>query len=185
MAQGPVSWKQFFHELGGLGVMVLGWSKSITLIVHLISNLMPLLIWQEVGVHSLEVGDPWPQTPAPSICLMLPSVWFFYSVSKYFGPLRNSWQKKRVIYIFLVPTPVHPTLPQRQTLPLSLLWVSVHHSIQLTNCWLSRSLGNQSFKGSLYKTQHGFSFSWLQRKKATFIWRNSHHTCYVAGPKKL
>ena len=38
--------------------MVSGWFKYIIFIVHFISNLMLLLIWQEVPVHDPEVGDP-------------------------------------------------------------------------------------------------------------------------------
>ena len=110
--------KQFLH---GLGLMVLQWFKSITLLVHFISNLMPLMIWREVGVHGPEAGDPWPRAPAPSICLMLSSVWFFYSVSKCFGPLRNSWQKRGSFTFFL--SPLQYTLPcpkDKHTLTLSL-----------------------------------------------------------------
>ena len=41
---------------GGGGGMVSGWFKSITFIVHFISNLMPPLIWQEVPVCGPEAG---------------------------------------------------------------------------------------------------------------------------------
>ena len=50
--------RQFFHGRGVEG-MVLGWFKPIICIMHFISNLMPLLIWQEVPVCGPEVGDPW------------------------------------------------------------------------------------------------------------------------------
>ena len=35
------------------------WFGYVTFIVRFISNPMPPLIWQEVWVHGLEVGDPW------------------------------------------------------------------------------------------------------------------------------
>ena len=38
--------------------IVLGWFKHIIFIVHFISNLMLSLIWQEVLVWDLKVGDP-------------------------------------------------------------------------------------------------------------------------------
>ena len=62
-------WSQIFLVLGtdfvednfsmsqGWGI-VSEWYKCIPFIVHLISNLMLLLIWQEVLVLSLEVGTP-------------------------------------------------------------------------------------------------------------------------------
>ena len=65
--------------------MVSGWFKCITFVVHFISNLMLPLIWQEVPVQGLEVGDLWlikskssvqltrllpPWTPAPSSLLL-------------------------------------------------------------------------------------------------------------------
>ena len=40
------------------GRMVSGWIKHIIFIMHVISNLMPPLTWQEIPVHSLEVADP-------------------------------------------------------------------------------------------------------------------------------
>ena len=48
--------------------MVWGWFKWITFIVPFISNLMPMLIWQEVPVHRLEVGNLWSR---PSWCWSL------------------------------------------------------------------------------------------------------------------
>ena len=40
------------------GAMVRGQFKHIKFIMHFISNLMLWLIWQEVPVHSPEVGEP-------------------------------------------------------------------------------------------------------------------------------
>ena len=40
-----------------VGEMVSGQFKHIAFIVHLISNLMPLLVWQEVPVHGPKVED--------------------------------------------------------------------------------------------------------------------------------
>ena len=53
--------RQFFHR-PGVGGVVWGWFKHIAFIMHFISNLMPLLIWQELPVLSPEVGDPCSQT---------------------------------------------------------------------------------------------------------------------------
>ena len=53
---GQFSWKTFSQW-----IRVGAWLKRTAFIVHCssfkISNLMPLLIWQEVLVHGLEVGD--------------------------------------------------------------------------------------------------------------------------------
>ena len=53
---------RFFLEgnssVGLVEGMVLGWFKCITFIVHFISNRMPLMIWREMLVFGLEVGDP-------------------------------------------------------------------------------------------------------------------------------
>ena len=38
--------------------MIWGWFKHITFIVHIISNLMPPLFWQEVMIHDPGFGDP-------------------------------------------------------------------------------------------------------------------------------
>ena len=46
-----------FSTEQGLGEMVLGWFKCFTFTVNFTSNLMLMLVWQEVPVHSLEVGD--------------------------------------------------------------------------------------------------------------------------------
>ena len=42
----------------GLGEMVSGWFECFTFTVNFTSNLMLTLVWQEVLVHSLEVGYP-------------------------------------------------------------------------------------------------------------------------------
>ena len=55
--QGLISCKTVFPLTGG-GAMVWGWFKCIIYIVCFISNLMLLLTWEEVPVHSLQVGDP-------------------------------------------------------------------------------------------------------------------------------
>ena len=47
---------QFFHGPGQ--GMVLGWFKCITFIVLFIYNLMQPLIWREVPIPGLEVGNP-------------------------------------------------------------------------------------------------------------------------------
>ena len=44
--------------------MVSRWCKNITFIVHFISNLMLLLIWQKVLVHGLEFGDSCTKEPS-------------------------------------------------------------------------------------------------------------------------
>ena len=44
--------------------MVSRWCKNITFIVHFISNLMLLLIWQKVLVHGLEFGDSCAREPS-------------------------------------------------------------------------------------------------------------------------
>ena len=56
--QRPISWKTILSMNWGWQGMVLGWFKCITFIVHFISNLMLSLIWAEVPVCGLEVGDP-------------------------------------------------------------------------------------------------------------------------------
>ena len=56
--QGPITWMTIFPQTR-MGVrMVLGWFKCILFIVHFISNLMQLLIWQKVSVCGLEIGGP-------------------------------------------------------------------------------------------------------------------------------
>ena len=52
----PVLWKTVFHWTRGRGIES-GRFKHIAFIVHLISNLTPPLIWQEVLVHGPKVGD--------------------------------------------------------------------------------------------------------------------------------
>ena len=49
----------FSTHLGVLGGIVSGRFKRVILIVPFISNLMPLLIRQEVPISGQEVGDPW------------------------------------------------------------------------------------------------------------------------------
>jgi len=66
-----------------------GWfqddSSTFTFIVHFISNLRPWLIWQEVPVHSLEVGDPYSRPRNLTLQLhfswfgLFPYWWDFYS----------------------------------------------------------------------------------------------------------
>ena len=49
--------RQFFHTPGVRGVLS-GWFKHITFLVHFISNLMSVLIWQEAPVHTQRLGTP-------------------------------------------------------------------------------------------------------------------------------
>lgn len=56
--------RQFFQTRKWWG-MVSGWFKHIKFIAHF--HLRPLLIWQEILVHSPEGGDPWPRTPRSGI----------------------------------------------------------------------------------------------------------------------
>ena len=53
-----ISWKTILSMNRGWQGMVWGWLKCITFIVHFISNLMLSLIWAEVPVCGLQVGDP-------------------------------------------------------------------------------------------------------------------------------
>ena len=55
---GLILWKTIFPWIrdGGHGSR---WCKCITFIVHFISNLTPLMIWQEVLIHSPDDGHPW------------------------------------------------------------------------------------------------------------------------------
>ena len=54
--QGPFLCKTIFPHTGG-GV-VSGWLKCIIFTEQFISNLMPLLIWQEIPVGDSQLGDP-------------------------------------------------------------------------------------------------------------------------------
>ena len=49
--------RQFFRRLEGEWVVSERF-RFIIFLVHFISNLMPLQIWQEIQVHGSEVGDP-------------------------------------------------------------------------------------------------------------------------------
>ena len=63
--------RHWFHDrLSSTGLgwgVVWGWFKDITFIVCFVSNLMPPLIWQEVPVHSPEVGDPCIRYPTEDV----------------------------------------------------------------------------------------------------------------------
>ena len=57
-----VSWKTVFSRTRvglGWGEVGLRWFNCITFTMHFISNLMPLLIWQEITVCSAQFVDPW------------------------------------------------------------------------------------------------------------------------------
>ena len=52
-----ISWRQFFHGPGEGGV-VSGWFRNVTFTVHFISNLMLVLIWQEIPMQAQRLGTP-------------------------------------------------------------------------------------------------------------------------------
>lgn len=70
---------QLFQGLRKWAGMVSGWLKCIPFTVHFISNLMSLMIWQEVLAHGLEVGDP------------CSSVLDFFSPCKWKSNLQVNW----------------------------------------------------------------------------------------------
>ena len=62
--------------------MVSGRFRFIIFLVHFISNLMPLQIWQEIQVHGSEVGDPsllhFFDQKTGSFASELKLVWFYW-----------------------------------------------------------------------------------------------------------
>ena len=69
LAPGTSFMELIFPSGAAVERLVLGWFQHITFIVHLICNQMPLMIWQEVLVYRLKVGEPC--FGAPSLTLRI------------------------------------------------------------------------------------------------------------------